>query len=84
MSPILTRAEIVEHAAIFLEVRTWEEMGELLADIIIQAHIEKPELVASFLTGTDSPHGSSLPAPWLHVHNVMERRLIEFPGVATG
>ncbi len=77
----IPRDEIIRQAAIFLEARTWEEMGELLADIIIQVHIGRPEHIANFLTGSDYPDGSSLPAPWLHVRNVMEHHLIESPGV---
>ena len=77
----IPRDEIIRQAAIFLEAQLWEEMGRLLADIIIRVHIENPERVSNFLTGSDYPGGSSLPAPWLHVRNVMEHHLIEFPGV---
>ena len=77
----IPRDEIVRQAAIFLEAQLWEEMGRLLADIIIRVHIENPTLIAQFLTGVDSPDGYPLLVPWLHVRNVMEHHLIEFPGV---
>ena len=75
------RADVVASAAALLEAETWEEMGTLLAEIILRVHAANPELVSNFLSGADLPSGSPMPPPWQHVRTVMEHRLIEFPGV---